>query len=172
MAHTDGHIPLFSSPEEYFFEADRLISENDVNGAFRLLNELLERFPDFGRAYNHLGFIYETKYRDFQKAEECYKKCLALSPDYPALYLNYAVLLSSQERFEELEGLLGKALNCPGIRKNKIYNEYAIMFEVQGRYETSIEHYQLAIRYAFKDSEITTYEASIQRVRQKQALLN
>lgn len=168
----DGSTYDFTVPEEYFFEADRLIRENEVNAAFRLLNQLLEQFPQYGRAYNHLGFIYETRYRDFVKAEECYRKCLEISPEYPALYLNYSVLLSSQERWEEEAALLEKALTVPGIKKSKIYNEFAIMYEVQANYDQALEHFRLAIRYALKDDEIAAYASSIERVEKKKALLN
>lgn len=172
MAHETGPVYRFNSPEEYFFEADRRINAEEVNEALGLLRELTERFPDYGRAYNHLGFLYETKYRDPAKAEECYRKCLALSPDYPALYLNYAILLNNQQRWEDLEELLRKALRVPGINKSKVHNEYAIMREIQGRYDSAIDEYRKAIHYSFLPDEIAAFEASLERVAQKKGLLN
>lgn len=172
MAPHTGPAQPYSTPEEYFFEADRLINAGEVNPAFTLLRELTSKFPDYGRAYNHLGFLYETKYRDPAKAEDCYRRCLELSPDYPALYLNYAILLNNQNRWEELEALLQKALQVAGINKAKVYNEYAIMHEVLGNFDSSIAEYRRAIQFSFSDSDIASYEKSIARVEQKKGLLN
>ena len=172
MAPETGPQYPYSTPEEYFFEADRRINADQVNEAFSLLRELTSRFPDYGRAYNHLGFLYETKYRDPAKAEDCYKRCLELSPDYPALFLNYAILLNNQNRWDDLESLLEQALQVPGINKAKVHNEYAIMREVQGNFDSAIAKYRQAIQFSFADSDIAAYEASIKRVEQKKSLLN
>lgn len=172
MPDLPGPDSSYSTPEAYFFEADRLINAGEANQAYALLQQCVEEFPEYGKCYNHLGFIQETKYRNPAEAERCYKKCLELAPEYQAVYLNYSVLLSTQERHEELVVLLEKALLVPGINKAKIYNEYGIMYEVQAQYETAIEHYRKAIRYSFVAADLKSYEASIERVKQKQHLLN
>lgn len=172
MPDQPGPESSYSTPEAYFFEADRLINAGDANEAYALLQKCVAEFPDFGKSYNHLGFIQETKYRDPKQAEVYYQKCLELSPDYQAVYLNYSVLLSTQERHEELEALLEKALLLPGINKAKIYNEYAIMYEVKAQYETAIEFYRKAVHYSFVGTDLKSYEASIERVQHKQRLLN
>ncbi len=172
MADAIGPDFSFDNPEAYFFEADRLINADAANEAYAVLEACVAKFPDFGKAYNHLGFIQETKYRDPKQAEVFYQKCLELSPDYPAVYLNYSVLLSTQERHDELQDLLAKALEVPGMNKAKIYNEYAIMHEVKGEYESAIAQYQKAIHHSFIASDIATFEASIERVQTKQRLLN
>ena len=172
MTESPGPDPVFDSPEAYFFEADRLINANDANGAYTYLQACIRKFPDFGKAYNHMGFIQETKYRDPQKAEEFYLKCLDLSPDYPAVYLNYGVLLSTHERYDELKELLERALDVPGMNKAKIYNEYGIMHEVKGEYASALEYYRKAIQASFVATDIQSFEASIDRVKTKQSLLN
>lgn len=172
MSADQGPAYPFSQPEEYFFEADRLINADQVNEAAALLRELLDRFPHFGKAHNHLGFIFETKYKDPEKAELHYRKCLEMAPEYPAVYLNYAVLLSSQERYQELDDLLEKALEAPGINKAKLHYERAIMRETQMQFDQAIAAYQEAIRYSFTAEDIAVYKEGIDRVRQKQALLN
>lgn len=160
------------SPEQLFFEADRLIEADQIAEAMALLEELVRDHPDFGKAYNHLGFVYETKYKDPARAEHYYRMCLDLSPDYPAVYLNYAILLNTQERFEELEALLQMGLECPGINKPKLYNEFGIMYEIQGQYEQAIQAYGLCVQYAFLPEDIERYKASVTRVRDKQAFMN
>ncbi len=172
MTDTSGPDFMFDTPDAYFFEADQLINANEVNKAYALLKECITKFPDYGKAYNHLGFIYETKYRNPEKAEPLYQKCMELSPQYPAVYLNYCVLLSTLERYEDLVALLEKALEVPGMNKAKIYNEYAIMHEVRGNYNSAIEYYQKAIKFSFVATNIKSYESSIERIKEKQRLLN
>ncbi len=172
MADTSGPDFAFPTPEAYFFEADRLINAGEANQAYALLEECIGRFPDYGKAYNHLGFIQETKYRSPEKAEPLYQKCIELSPQYPAVYLNYSVLLSTHDRYDDLIALLEKALEVPGMNKSKIYNEYAIMHEVKGNYDSAIEYYQKAIQFSFIAANIQSYEGSIERVKDKQRLLN
>ena len=105
-------------PEALFVQANRLIEEGKPVKAAKILIRLIGEYSNYGRAYNHLGFLWETEFRNLEKAEECYKACLQHSPEYPAIYYNYAVLLSTLERFEELGDLLNKALKVPGITQS------------------------------------------------------
>lgn len=156
-------------PEALFVQADALIEAGNTVGAAELLSRLIAKYPSFGRAYNHLGYLWETKFRDLTKAEEYYQLCLQYSPEYPAIYYNYAVLLSTQERWEELEELLTRAMQVKGITKARIYNELAIMHEVQGNYAEAIEAYRQAIKYSFSQKDIHTYRTSVARTVEKQA---
>lgn len=167
-------IPPFSpdGPEAMFYEADLMIERGKITEATRLLMELIEKFPAFGRAYNHLGYIYETKFRDITRAEAYYKKALELAPDYPGAYLNFSILLSNQERWDDLKQLLTKALSCPGIHKGKIHSEFGIMHEIRGEFDAAVESFKAAIRYSFTEAEVETYKAAIRRVLDKKIILN
>lgn len=59
--------------ENLFLEISKAIDERDLSGAKLLLEELLSIDPGYGRAHNHLGWIYETKIKDFQKAQRHYE---------------------------------------------------------------------------------------------------
>ena len=83
--------------EDKFAEADQMIKDNKITEAMTSLHEIVQDYPDFGKAYNHIGFVYETKFKDLDKAEEAYQKALKISPEYSATYLNYAVVLSTRE---------------------------------------------------------------------------
>jgi tetratricopeptide (TPR) repeat protein len=157
--------------DELFYEADQQIKEQKYADAMQTLEAILAEAPKYGKAYNHLGWLYETKYRDFKKAEEFYIKCLEYEPEYTPVYLNLAVVLSAMGKYEELENLLNKALVIPGIDRATIYNEYAIMNELKTDYAKAIEHYKLAIRYSLNDNNIDTYKNSIQRCRNKAEIL-
>ena len=64
--------------DEMFFEADALIAQGKITEAISTLEAILVEDASFGKAYNHLGWIYETKFKDYAKAEEFYKKCLII----------------------------------------------------------------------------------------------
>jgi Tfp pilus assembly protein PilF len=157
--------------DEKFLEADLLIKETKVSDALALLNEILEDYPDYGKAHNHLGWIYETKLTDYKRADEHYRMAVKFSPEYPSVYYNYAILLSTLQRFDELEQLLAKALAIPGINKGTIHNEYGIMYESQGKYDDAIKHYKEYIKNLFDAKTIETASASIDRCKKKKELL-
>lgn len=156
--------------DDLFFEADMLIKEKKITEAISVLEAILVEAPDYGRAYNHLGWIFETQYRDFIKAEDMYKRCIALDPNYTPIYLNTSILLSTLGKYDEQKELLAKALTVPGIDKPGMYNEMAIACEMQGQYNEAIEHYKTAIRLSLVDANIDTYMASIERCKKKAAL--
>ena len=95
--------------DRLFFKADNDIKDGNIVEAFDNLTYIIEQDLEYGRAYNHLGWIYETKYKNYAKAEECYRLAMKYSPDYLPIYLNFAILLSTLEKFDELEAHLEKA---------------------------------------------------------------
>lgn len=127
--------------------------------------------PNFGKAYNHLAYLYEVKFKEFEKGETLYKLCLEKSPMYPPVYYNYAVLLSTLGKYEELKELLDTAINIPGITKSTIYNEYAIMFEQQGKLEQAIEHYKKCALDTLDQSVLERAKGSIDRCNIEKELL-
>jgi tetratricopeptide (TPR) repeat protein len=157
--------------DELFFEADQMIAEKNFSDAINTLESILIEAPDYGKAYNHLGWIYETKYKDINKAESFYKKCLLYSPDYPAIYINFAVVLSSLGKYDELEAHLTQALQVAGVDKASIYNEFGIMYELQGKFNQAIESYKNAVRNTLSDANIETYGKSIKRCKTKMEIL-
>lgn len=157
--------------EEKFQHADRLINEGKISEAAHLLEDILAEVPDFGKAHNHMGWLYETKFKNYAKAEEYYKLALKFSPEYTAVYYNYAYLLSTLRRFDELAKLLEHAIKVPGINYGTIYNEYAIMSEFQGNFKDAIHYYKLYIQNIFDNKNIESAAESIRRCERKMQLL-
>lgn len=153
--------------EDLFIEADRLIGEQKIGEAFSKLTAITQEMPNFGKAYNHLGWIYETKYKDFPNAEKYYKLAIENSPDYLASYYNYAIVLSTLQKWDELTALLTKALTISGINKATIQNEFAIMYEAQGNYKEAIDAYKKFAAATFDDKQLDTAKASIERCKKK-----
>lgn len=145
------------------------------NGNYEIATNILEKCiglePNFGKAYNHLGFLYETKFKEFDKGETLYKMCLEKSPMYPAVYYNYAVLLSTLGKWEVLKQLLDTALTIPGISKATIYNEYAIMYEQQGFLDKAIAEYKKTGMSTLDKNVLDRAKQSIDRCISKKSLL-
>jgi tetratricopeptide (TPR) repeat protein len=156
--------------DRLFFRADDEIRDGKIVDAFETLSQILEEDSTYGKAYNHLGWMYETKYKDYIKAEECYKLALKYAPEYLAGYMNYAVLLSTIEKYDALEAHLTRSLEIKGINKSKIHNEFGIMYEMQGKYAQSIESYRNALRTSLNNDDIAIYEKSIDRCNKKASI--
>jgi tetratricopeptide (TPR) repeat protein len=157
--------------EEKFQIADRLINDGKIAEAATVLEEILADAPDFGKAHNHMGWLYETKFKNFKQAEEFYKMALKFSPDYPAAYYNYAYLLSTLRRYDDLEQLLNTAIKVSGVSYATIYNEYGLMREIQGRYEEAIHYFRLYIQNSYDSKTIESAAESIKRCERKKELL-
>jgi Tfp pilus assembly protein PilF len=158
--------------EDMFNEADRLLNAGAVVEAVEKLGQILKRNPHFGKAYNHLGWVYETKYKDTERAEKYYKAAMQYAPKYNAPYLNYCYFLSNQGRFPELKAHLDLVLQIPSIAKDTIYNEYAIMYEMQGDPQTAADYYQKAAMITLDIARLDKYKESIDRCRKKLEILN
>jgi tetratricopeptide (TPR) repeat protein len=158
--------------EDMLFEADDLIRNNKIADAVALLEGIILQAPDFGKAYNHLGWVFETKLKDFARAERMYRQCLAFNPAYSPVYLNLSIVLSSLGKYDELEVLLGQAMLIPGIDKAAIHNEFGILNELKQEYNKAIEQFKIAVRFSLSDINVETYLKSIDRCRKKRDLLS
>ena len=155
---------------ERFMQADVLIKDGKIAEAVKELQQILREDPTFGRAYNHLGWVYNNKYQDFKNADECYKLALQYAPDYAPVYYNYAVLLSTTKNFDELKKLLARALEFDGINLGTIHNEYGIMYEIEAQYSKAIESYNESIKYLFDNGQIEQRLTSIERCKRKSGI--
>ena len=157
--------------EELLDQANLDIKEGRYDEATNKLEKILDIDSNFGKAYNHLGYLYEVKFKEYEKGETLYKLCLEKSPMYPAVYYNYSILLSTLGKYDELKELLDQAINIPGITKSTIYNEYAIMYEQQGKLDEAIEYYRKAALNTLDKSVLERAKGSIDRCKMKKELL-
>ncbi|GDX47823.1 hypothetical protein LBMAG25_06410 [Bacteroidota bacterium] len=153
--------------EELLSQADLDFKEGYFQEAIDKLESIIEEEPTFGKAYNHLGWYYETKAKDYSQAERYYKLAIDHAPDYVAVYYNYAILLSNLRRFTELDTLLKKALDIKGIDQSTIYNEYGIMHELNEDLQTAIEYYTKCAKSTLNNDVLNRAKDSIQRCKTK-----
>lgn len=156
--------------EEMFAEADGLIKEGRLSEAVSMLEAIIGENPSFGKAYNHLGWIFETKLQDIEKAEKHYQLAIKFSPHYAPSYYNYAIMLSTFKKYEELDLLLNRALNVPGINKGSIYNEYGLMYEALGLWDQAETAFKNFILNQFDSKTVELGHESLARIKQKRAL--
>lgn len=157
--------------EEMLDKANLEIKNGAYEAASNILEKIIEIDPNFGKAYNHLGYLYEVKFKEYEKGETLYKLCLEKSPLYPAVYYNYAVLLSTLGKYDELKELLDTAVNIPGVTLATMYNEYAIMYEQQGKLDDAIEHYKKCAMKTLDKNVLNRAKESIDRCKLKKEFL-
>lgn len=156
--------------EELFNTADLDIKAGKFESAVEKLEQILAQDPTFGKAYNHLGWLNETKFKDYVQAEKFYKLALEYAPDYTAVYKNYAILLSTLNKYDALKELLEKALNVPGMDKASIYTEYGIMYEQLEQYNVAIKYFKDAAKATIADNVLKASMTSIERCNTKMSL--
>ncbi|MFD0796645.1 hypothetical protein ACFQZJ_04180 [Maribacter chungangensis] len=156
--------------EDLFHGADMDIKEGKLEAAVEKLEQILSEEPTFGKAYNHLGWLNETKFKNFEQAEKYYKLALQYAPEYAAAYKNYAILLSTLQKYDTLKDLLKQALQVPGMDKATIYNEYGILYEQLEQYDTAIKYYKDAAKATMNDKTLQTALDSIKRCNTKMSL--
>lgn len=155
-----------------FDRADDLISQDLIEESKAVLNSILEEDPKYGKAHNHLGWIYRTKENDSHNAEIHYKHALDFTPEYGASYMNYAYLLSEQKRFYELEQLLTRAENVADINKSNLAREWGYLYEDTKQYEKAIEKYKEYAMSLYDNQLLEKAKESIVRCRQKMEIQN
>lgn len=158
--------------ETMLAQADTLIKEKQIQEAVELLFEILQCNSQFGKAYNHLGYIYEIYYRDYTRAEKFYQDAMKYAPEYSASYTHYARLLSQCGRFDELIAHLDMALTISTVSKELIYNEYAVMYEMQANPEAAMNYFVKAAMITLDGKKLPLYKESIDRCKVKLELKN
>lgn len=153
--------------DSLYFEADRLSRDGKFAEAKALLEQVLTKDPTHFQALNFMGWLFETKYYDYNKAREFYEKCLTSNPAYPAANINYAILISTVGDYATLDKHLAKAMSVPGISKSAIYREYGLMFENQANLTQAIEAYKKALQFSTNQQEIDGYKSAISRCQDK-----
>jgi tetratricopeptide (TPR) repeat protein len=161
-----------SEIEDLFLEAEKAFDEGNHREGKRLLTEILAEEPSFGRAHNHLGWLYKTKYQDYKMAERHFKLAINFNPEYPSTYLNYAFLLRDLYRLNEMEELLNKALKVDTINKCGIYDEFGSMYELRGEYNKAIKNYRTAIKYCLNDGILDDLKKHIKRCKKKKSIFS
>ncbi|MBL7937360.1 MAG: tetratricopeptide repeat protein [Bacteroidia bacterium] len=153
--------------EELFLKVDDFYSKGEFAEGKKILEEILESEPGYGRAHNHLGWLYYVKFDDFERAEYHYKLAIKFANDYPGTYMNLTYLLNYLNRYGELKKHVDVALNIDGTVKSVLYNELGKAHEINGFYAEASKAYKAAIRFSLNKDEMATLNENLLRVKNK-----
>lgn len=154
---------MITEADKLFYQAEKMIENGLINEAVDLLNQINSRFPDYGRAYSALGSLFHHQLHDYVNAENLYKRGINLSPEFTPTYIWLAEILLMHERYPELVAILNKAIEIPGVQKDKVYEQFGRMNELQVKLDEAINFFKRAIHFSFNDDDIVKYESAIKR---------
>ncbi len=158
--------------EEYFLKVESLFRDGEYANGKKLLEEILDMEPGYGRAHNHLGWIYYAKFDDYRKAEYHYRLAIKFAPDYPFGYINMSYLLVETRRYDDARENATAALEVPAINRSVIYNELGRIEELTGNYNLAIRNYNDAIRLSLSNDQTAVYNTNLERVKTKARLFS
>ena len=153
--------------EQWMLDAERAFEQQLFVEGKGYLEDALAEEPTYGKAHNHLGWLYLYHLNDLEKAETHLKLALKYAPNYGAPYIHMSHLLFDMARLEDHKEMLDQAAKVAGVEKSFLFNEYGRNFEVQGNYKAAIRSYKEAIRWSLNDQEITIAKDNIKRCRDK-----
>ena len=153
--------------EQCMLDAKRAFEEQLFLEGKGYLEEALEEEPIYGKAHNHLGWLYMYHLNDLEKAERHLKLALKYTSNYKEPYIHMATLLFDMGRFEECQVILEQAKLVPGVEKSFLFNEYGRLNEIKGRYRSAIRSYRDAIRWSLNEHEISIVKGNIRRFKNK-----
>ena len=156
--------------EQYVLDAEKAFEKGlFLEGKGYLENALAEE-PTYGKAHNHLGWLYLFHMDEVEKAEMHLRLALKYARQYSAPYVHLIELLFSAERLDEHAKLVAEAMKVPGVGKTYLYNEMGRNVEMKGRITDAIKFYKLAIRWSTDKEQIKVIKENIRRAMGKRWL--
>ncbi|MFA5619769.1 MAG: hypothetical protein WDA08_05630 [Weeksellaceae bacterium] len=154
--------------ENLFLEVGKAIDDSNISEAKELLLEILEIDPGYGRAHNHLGWIYETKLKNFDKAKRHYELAIKFCQGtYPIVYVNFAYLLIDYDRFDEAENLIDKGMQIAGADRATLTFQKGKIMEHRMKFVKAYHYYQLAGKLSFSRDFLTMLANEKERILSK-----
>ena len=162
---------FYKNIEEKFLAADEFIDNGDVKGAKELLEAIVMEDPTYGRAHNHLGWIYGNHFSDYKRAERHLKMAIKYAPDYPSGYRNYAQLLLDVSKTDELFDLCNRAMKVPGVNRAAMHRYLGIASEMRKDFREAYLHFLRSRESAFDPGWFDTIKDDMKRLRTKMGFL-
>lgn len=153
--------------EERWLIADALLDQGKFPEAKVTLEELLAEEPGYGRAHNHLGWIYLTKFRDFAKAERHLRLAIEYAPDFVPPYMHLTGLLFETRRWAEFRAHVDVSMKVAGTDKVYLHDCLGAYHELTYGFADALVNYTKAIDECFFGPKIQELRESVKRVRDK-----
>ena len=131
--------------EKYMTEAERQITENQVDEGLALLKGLLYDEPGYGSLHNHLGWAYMYYTAAAENAELHFNMAIKFQPDYAPPYLHLAALYARMERYNDVISVAAKGLTVKGANRMALLEQMARAHELKRDYAEAIKTYREAL---------------------------
>ena len=132
-----------SKIEEIFNLAVQHHSNNILNEAQNLYNQVLIINPNHSSALNNLGVIY-INLKEYLKAKECFEKAIEINPNYADAHFNLGGTFYTLGEFQKAKGCYEKVIEINNVHL-KANNNLGIIFHKLGEYQKAKECYEKAI---------------------------
>jgi tetratricopeptide (TPR) repeat protein len=131
-----------------FAEGGTLSSAGQYDEAIAKFNEVLVEVPKCPECYLNIGSV-NTQKKDYDKAEEAYKKALELDPESVDAYNGLANIYNSQKKFKEAQAMsaeAGKRAGAApgGASAESLYNQGVIAWNANDAAKAG-EHFAAAV---------------------------
>ncbi len=153
--------------EEKYLQAVEEVCYGESPKALNLLNTIIENDPFYARAHYQIGKLYYYELKDYKTAGYHFKTCIALEPLFPDVYFHFLQLVVFMNMETEVEQLILKALQVPGIDKASIFELQSLFFEKNKKWAKALETYHLAFFEATNKNQLENIEEGIARVTEK-----
>ena len=153
--------------EQYIRKAEKLFEEYMIEEGKMILEGLLEEEPGYGKAHNHLGWMYLYHEDEEEKAEMHLKYSILFDPSFAPTYLHLACLYIRKNEYQKALEILEKGLEAKDAYKVLIYELKGQSYEGLEQYSTALKNYKSALRFALNDWEASSIETNIKRTRKK-----
>ncbi|MEL7005495.1 MAG: O-linked GlcNAc transferase [Bacteroidota bacterium] len=153
--------------EQYILDAEREFEQQNYLQGKNYLEAALEEEPTFGKAHNHMGWLYLYYLNDLIKAEKHLRLAIKYTSGYAAPYTHMISLLFDAKRMDEHLQFLNETLNVQGVSNSVIYNDFGRHYEVKGQYRKAIKYYKEGIKWSMDTQEINCMKDNIRRCNEK-----
>lgn len=135
-------------------------SEKDVDLKEKIFKEGLEHYPNDSYLLGDYGtFLYDTR-KDFRRGKEMLEKSLDINPNNPTVLMNYAILLSHLNEYDNSRDTFHKALRLDNDNISLVEN-YATFLMMLGERRNAIASFKKAIRLSHEPKHLLSSYATL-----------
>lgn len=151
-----------------FLDVHQLLEKDNLADAYQILYDIVSLDPGHGRAHNYLGWIYETKFKNFEKAKNHYQMAIKFcNNDYPVAYTNYIYLLIDYSQFDEALMMIEEAKKVNGMDFSVLYYQKGKIMEVKMKFKKAYFYYRSAKLKTTNSEFVHMMNIEIERINNK-----
>lgn len=160
-------MDTYNTIEEKYLKAVEEMNYGEAPRSLQLLNEILLDEPLYTRAHFQIAKLYYYDLNDYNAAGYHFKLCTDLDADFPDVYYHYIKLLVFLNRESLVGKVAAKALLVPGVDATDIYEQIALCYENNRKWNQAIVYYTEALMQVTDKQQKIAIEESLERVKFK-----